>query len=73
MTLSSTPEYAINLVAFFIIAVSAYNVGYLHAQDKHQTTTKFLCHEEVVYKWTGSYWDKLGQSCKTEAQMKGMT
>jgi hypothetical protein len=73
MTTSNDMSYYIGLLSCFVVGMVAYNVGYLHAQERYQVTTKFLCHEEVVYKWTGSYWYKLGESCKTEAQMKGMT
>ncbi len=73
MTPHYTPEYLIGVAACILVGVTSYQVGYTHAQETYQVSTKFKCHEEVVYKWTGSYWYKLGESCKTEAQMKGMT
>jgi hypothetical protein len=73
MTPHYTPEYLIGAAVCIVVGVTSYQVGYAHAQEIYQQNTKYRCHEEVVYKWTGSYWDKLGQPCKTEAQMKGMT
>ena len=73
MTPDYTPGYMIGLAACIVVGVTSYQFGYGHAQEIYQQNTKYRCHEEVVYKWTGSYWDKLGQPCKTEAQMKGMT
>jgi len=72
MTTSNDMSYYICLLSCFVVGMTAYNIGYLFAQDKYEITTKFICREEIVYKWTGSYWYKLDQSCKTDEQMKGM-
>jgi hypothetical protein len=63
-------RYYIWLVCCFIVALVSYDFGYMNAQEKYQTNTKYRCYEEVVYKWTGAYWDKMGTACKTDAQMK---
>lgn len=66
-------RFMVWLCWFIIFGLVGYEIGYGSAKEKYQLSTKFICHEEVVYKWTGSYWHKLGDPCKTEAQMKGMT
>jgi hypothetical protein len=66
----ASAHYYIGLVCCFVFGATGYNVGYMSAQETYQVTTKYRCHNEVVYRWTGGYWDKLGQACKTDEQMK---
>lgn len=58
------------LMVVIPIGYTTYDFGYMTAQEKHQVSPKFRCHQEVVYRWTGGYWEKLGLACKTDEQMK---
>ena len=58
-------------VAFF--GWTGYELGYEHARDRYRETIKYRCHDEVVYRWSGGYWEKIDKSCKSEEQMKGLT
>lgn len=66
-------KYYIALIMCFVICLVAYDIGYLNAQEKYQTNIKYRCHDEIVYKWTSGYWEKLNQACKSEIQLKETT
>lgn len=69
--MSHTQYYLYLWLVALIVGVSCYNVGYDFASKDYARPTEYRCHEEVVYKWTGSYWYKLDQSCKTDKQIQG--
>ncbi len=71
--MTSAQEYIAVLLTAIVVGVSCYNIGYDLALKDHVQPTKYRCHEEVVYRWTGSYWDKMGQACKTDKQLQGTT
>lgn len=53
-----------------IAVYMSYDFGYMAARETYQVSTKFRCHQEIVYRWTGAYWEKLSQPCKTDEQMQ---
>ena len=60
----------ISILGCVFIAYGSYSLGYMDGRDDYQVKINYRCHDEVVYRWTGNYWDNMKQPCKTDDQIK---
>jgi len=62
--------FAMCAVYTVMVAWAFYDLGFNDAKWQYSQPSKYRCHESVVYRSTGGYWEKSGQTCKPLEDIK---